>query len=203
MKIVSLYKCKVCSELVLCDCAIIKKHLERHKLTLSAYRRIHHPKDAQNLQAQYIMELKAAIKHISAVKFTPESYGEPSTIPIDQTTGNIGNLCFFKCLDCFKSDMSYSTFQVHQNTKHKSNNNYSLKNKIDIARYHRCQICASNVLCDNYFIKNHLKQYHQISVTEYSTRYILNNGFRTYPTFTDYCKNNHVFRSFNNAKENE
>ncbi len=200
VKKASLYKCKVCNELVLCDRAIIRKHLGSHKLPLLAYTTQYYAANAQNLLCQYIVQLKAAVTHIPAIRSTPESFLEPNFLPIDQTTGNIGNLCFFKCPVCPKEDMSYSCLVRHYKIKHKSKHNYCFKKNVSLARYHRCQICAEIVLCDYTFIKYHVQRRHQISITEYSKKYILRNGFKIYPTFPVYLKNNQVFSSFNSEK---
>ncbi len=153
------------------------------------------PLPDKNLQAQYLVELKSSIKHIPAIQSSSKYDFKPQEIHLDQTTSDIGYLCFFKCPDCPKADLSYIGLRNHCRKKHGSKTLRRHMNNAVELRYHRCLICSKHVACDADIIASHLQQAHQLKVNQYAKTYVLKLGFRVYPTFRDYIKDQNVFKT--------
>ncbi len=194
------HKCVVCQRLVLCDNLLFSNHLVTHNLSLAKYNSFSGP--AMDLNTKYILQIKSALKDIPA--FHPESSYSPEFYSIrnDQTTGDVGNLSFFKCSICSRSDMSYKCLVNHCNRQHpKQKVKYSTQQVVE-ARYHKCHICDRIVLCDNQFLGKHLVNTHKMKMHEYVEQYVLKNGGRVFPTMADFRRNNKVFEKLmENAKE--
>ncbi len=193
----TLHKCNICHELVICDNDIFKSHLRKHKLPISKYKRMHQNSSVNDLLfVQYLKELKSAIKHIPIVSFKPtwslNGFHEDS-----QTTGDLGNISFFKCPYCERTDMSYAALFKHCKTKHPSNLCTRFIENGKELRYHKCHICSKGVICDNALISSHLKNVHKTNLSKYISEYVLKNGFKVYPTFKDYQLNSEIFESVN------
>ncbi len=60
----SLYKCKICADLILCDYIIIKRHLYKHNVSVAVYRNKNMQRSlhAKSLQTEFLLELKSSIK---------------------------------------------------------------------------------------------------------------------------------------------
>ncbi len=188
------YKCQICDVFVLCDKTIIKSHLQNHqKITLSGYMNIYHPLIGGSLFAQYKLELKSAVKKISYAK----NFLTGDLLSVFPTTGDTGNISFFKCPDCSKTDMSYKQLLTHCKQEHLKRKVVGYVNNIKEARYHSCHICAKKIICDNFILRIHLGRTHRVNLSTYSKEYVLKNGFRVYPTFQDYINDNNIFGSTN------
>ncbi len=190
-KLATLYKCQICDALILCDKDIIRFHLRtKHKVTLSEYNKKHSPiKGDDSLLAQYLLELKSVVKNIPCAK----SYLHGDLLQVFPTTGCTGNISFFKCPDCSKTDMSYKQLLKHCKQEHSERQLIGYANNIEEARYHSCHICSKPIICDNTILIFHLSKAHHMNLSTYSKEYVLKNGFSVYPTFQDFKKDNKVF----------
>ncbi len=206
------HQCGICNQLVLCDTRILHYHLRtKHHLTMPAYKTQMNYKTKTkhfkylDTQSEYCSELKSVITHIPGFQTAPnlKTYMEPNTLAENQVTKDTGNLSFFQCPVCHKTDMSLSAFQEHRYKEHPSNKGFNFMKCALEARYHSCHICSMIILCDNKYITRHLTKRHKIKLSEYVTNYVLKNGNRAFPTFFDYIKNNKVFESFREPIKHE
>ncbi len=197
---VTLHKCHFCKEYIFCDKGIINDHVKSHKLSVETYLNMAKLPDSQKIQKQYQSLLRAAIKNIPVIKQKYSTGGtkrvlKAKSIPNDQVTENVGNLTFFECCNCGKTDMSYNALVKHSKNKH------GLKslNQLDWAaevRYHKCHICDRIVLCDNAILSSHLKRCHKTKLDRYMKDFVLKRGGKVFPTFRDYQRDQDVFKSF-------
>ncbi len=188
------YKCQVCDEILLCDNVIVTSHLQKNKLDNSSYNAMPNLRRPKDLMADYTLRLKSATRHIPTFDPHSESFLKHD-LAASQTTGDIGNISFFKCPDCAKTDMSYGNYIFHCKTKHTLKiGSYSLLNvNIVEARYHRCHICSNILLCDNKILSKHLSSRHKSTLNNYTKEYVLKNGCKVYPSFREYKNNISVF----------
>ncbi len=194
---VTTYKCKICNDLMLCDNDILSCHLQKHKLTMTAYKEKVEPfSSVQKQKVKYLHQVKSLVKNIPCVEPMPKAILDAHTLPDYQLTKHIGNITFFKCLICPNSDnFSYSGYEQHCRRTHQFKNvQFNVRNIIE-ARYHKCHICSKNVLCDNAFLRAHLRKSHKISTGNYFTNFVAKNGGRAVPTISDYLKNTSVLDS--------
>ncbi len=146
----------------------------------------------QKTYLRYLAELQAALKDIPTVVPLQRLVSKPDSLPDFQVTNHIGNLSFFKCFLCSKSDMSEKNFSSHLRFRHNQKHvKYDTQNIVE-ARYHRCQICAKIILCDNSVIAMHLVK-HKIKLPDYVKNHVETNGGRAFPTYPEYFSNNKVF----------
>ncbi len=187
----TIYKCQICCKHILCDTAAIWRHIvEKHKLSQSHYKKMYKPIEKRK---QYLLELKSVIEHIPAVKHNSSKYFlQANALRVDETTGDIGNLSFFKCPKCPKTDMTYGYLLSHVKREHGMKHQKCMLNLVE-ARYHRCHICSKNILCDNTLLSSHMMHNHKINLAHYGKDYVCKNGFRVYPTFDYFRKNQNVF----------
>ncbi len=187
------HKCIVCDKLLLCDDLIVGQHVQKHEMTLKAYKSILKPKNINALHSQFRLELKAACKEIPEMKAGPKCVLPPNTFENYQTTNSVGDLSFFKCPFCSKSNISYNCLRQHCTSKHKSKT-FSYNREIVVeARYHRCQICAAIILSDKSIITHHIHRKHRTNMPQYIKEYVQKNGGKVFPTLKDYQQNNRVF----------
>ncbi len=194
-KKVTSYKCSLCFELVLCDQDLMRNHLFNiHKLTLPAYRaRIKLLMPAEEIHLQYLSKIRAIINHIPVIRTNEKKIVFLSE---EQTTRDIGNLCFFKCPKCPRNDLHYALVIGHLRKKHNCKTfRKALKNISIEARYHKCHICKKNVLCDKTLINGHVSRNHKINYEEYKINHVLKNGGRALPTLKEFKQNRQVFDS--------
>ncbi len=199
---VTLHKCIVCGERIYCDNIIVSQHLRCHKITLKQYQTTHSIKNVDFLE-QYNLKLKLEIQKIPVVPPLSLRISPAGSLLDCQVTKDTGNLSFFQCHICHKSDMTYLVFAKHLSSKHKEKVSYQTKNVVE-ARYHKCHICDKIVLCDNEIIKRHLRQGHGIKMPEYNNNHVLKNGARVFPSFKEYLNKGHKFiiqRAQNKAEE--
>ncbi len=110
------------------------------------------------------------------------------SLPSFQITNDVGNLSFFRCLVCDRTNMSFASLYSHTREKHGEHMPYRAENVVE-ARYHKCQICLKIVLCDSYKISKHVRS-HGISRQNYNENYVLKNGGRVVNCFQEYLQNN-------------
>ncbi len=106
-----------------------------------------------------------------------------------QSTNDVGNLSFFKCLLCPKTNMSLPALYSHYQRGHGEKISCEPQFVVE-ARYHKCQICSRATLCDNMTISKHL-QNHNIKINECNKNYVLKNGGRVIYNFFEYLRNGH------------
>ncbi len=199
---ITLYKCQVCRELMLCDYYIVVNHLsKKHNLSVVAYKNITKLPNQKDEFSKYQNMLKCAIQDIPAIRPRKACALPANSLSNDETTQNVGNISSFKCLVCQKSTMSHTCLRQHYKTRHHINyNKYNAEQVIE-ARYHQCHICAKTILCDNIFLTRHLTNSHKTTMREYIKDHVFKNGGAVYPTFKDYQKNNYVFEVMSNSKQ--
>ncbi len=121
---------------------------------------------------------------------------EHNTLPDTQLNKKTGNLSFFQCPICHKTDRSGRVLIQHCQKEHQSKRLSIGMKYVLRARYHSCHICSMKILCVSKFIERHAVRRHNIRLSEYVTNYIVKSGNRAFPTLLEYKKNNQVFELF-------
>ncbi len=191
----TLYKCKLCNELILCDYGILYEHLtQNHKMTPTAYRNIANV-ESEEIFAEFKSKLRKKVKNIphlsQRLPFTLES----NALPDNKVTNHVGNISFFRCSVCKVTNLSYSNWKLHCHRKHQLKMS-CIKQHIVEARYHKCQICSAVLLCDNEIVKLHLHKKHKIKFSDYCKNYVIKYGGKVFPTFNEYKSNRNLFETF-------
>ncbi len=190
--LVVLHKCYVCGCLMLCDIAILTNHLQKHKLTITSYKTCGKVSTEKELLTQYHHELRVAMKDVALVSPKAQCVLSSDCLSKCDTTCSVGNLCFFKCFYCNKSDMSFGSFRSHLLKKHNCKS-WSYKPECVVeARYHKCLICAKTILCDNHILRSHLIN-HKTNLKQYVNNYVVQHGGKVFPTFQDFRRDSTVF----------
>ncbi len=198
---ITLHKCQLCQEKILCDNQIIKNHLAtKHKKTVRDYNS-HFPPN-ETLNTRYVNELRANIQDIPTVKPQSKYFLNPNSIPENYLTGSVGNITLFKCPLCPKANISYSQLRGHCKRSHQHKHLPYSTNLVIEARYHKCHICSSQVLCDNHILTRHLFDRHKIRMPMYIKNYVLKRYNKVFPTFSDYSSNVHIFKETNTKHAN-
>ncbi len=195
---VTFYECQLCDKVMLCDLRIIKDHIRNHKVTVTEYKRKHQNNQYENskyLETQYMHKMQWFLKDIPVFKGKSICISKPRSLQSYQTTKDTGNISFFKCPVCSRSNISYSCLFAHAVDRHKVKHFPFKTEYITEARYHKCHICAKIVLCDNVILRNHL-YIHKIKLSEYNSKFVLKNGNRVFPTYQEYKSNRDVFDLF-------
>ncbi len=197
------HKCHVCQELIICDNAFIKGHLKKHNMDKITYTKRFQSSMSAGPKELYITKLKSAIKHIPAVKSNTQSLKKTSLLTTNQTTNDSGNICFFKCPLCCEENMSFNCLRAHYKKEHKNEKlSYrNMENYIMEARYHQCLICCQIVLCDIYFLTQHLCSAHKMKYSQYTKDNVLSNGGKVFPTFKGYLLNGCVLDNIDKGKK--
>ncbi len=190
------HRCKLCDELLLCDNYIVANHVRIHSVTITQYKKkVCFLNQTDNEpETQYKSAIKQYLKHVPAICSKPQIVLKQMALPKFQVTKDTGNICFFNCPSCTKTDMSYSGLRTHCKRKHKFIKCFNAKNIVE-ARYHECHICAKIILCDNYFLSAHLSRSHKMRLSQYNTDYVLKNGNIVFPTMKEFLSNPKVFES--------
>ncbi len=187
------HKCHVCDELVPNDIDIFFMHISvRHKMTLPNYRKSVTLPNVEEQEADYLSKLKSAIKDIPIVQTQTNNILKANSLSENQVTKDVGNLSFFKCPVCSKTNMNFAMFLNHCKKEHQGKK-LLLKEHVVEARYHRCFICAKIVLCDNSMISSHVSSTHHVTLSSYIKDFVLKGGGRVFPTLQDYCRKNQTF----------
>ncbi len=195
---VNFYKCQLCDKVMLCDLSFISHHVRKHKLTMTQYKRKHQsPQDI--LKTQFRHKLQWFIKDIPVFKGKSICILKPQSLQSCQTTKDTGNMSFFKCPVCSRSNMSFSCLVAHSVDRHEVKHFQLKKEYITEARYHKCHICAKIVICDNRILSSHLMS-HKIKLSEYNSKFVVKNGNRVFPTYQEFKSNRDVFDSFESVQ---
>ncbi len=195
MKKLVFHKCHICQLSVPCDYRLIFSHItSKHKIQISVYKNI--LSQEENLLTRYLKELKSSIQDIPTVKPQHHTTLNAHIFPDKLLTSNTGNISFFKCPACQKNIISFSILRHHCQTIHQIKGlSYNAKLVVE-ARYHECFRCQKIILCDNYWLRNHVRKCHKINLSEYVEKYVLKSGNKVFPTFKYYCLNNDIFKEF-------
>ncbi len=108
-------------------------------------------------------------------------------------TKDVGNLTFFNCSLCTKTNISYGCLVKHKMRNHQIKNYTYDKNEVQDAQYHKCLICSRLLLCDNTIVAQHISTYHRTSFLKYKEEYVLKVGGKIFPSLIEYRRNNCVF----------
>ncbi len=185
-----LHRCLLCDEMVLCDYVLVLRHLKRHKMTMPQYKvKNDILPNYDSLEKQYILEYESITNEVPAMEALHKTTLKPNSLPDKQTTGHVGSISIFKCPHCCKSDMSYSALMAHCKNIHKMKHIPYDKNDVVEARYHKCQICAKIILCDNYFLARHVRTCSKGTFPQYIEKHVVKNGFKVIPTFQAFKSN--------------
>ncbi len=150
--------CKICSEKVLCDVFFLNRHLRRHKLELSQYKKNFGLKNDGTgvfFKVQHIdMLIKQLCRHAPVSK-------------------KVLNMSTFQCPECEESIKGWHPLRSHVVKTHvdaKPPLTTQLCTLMSKPVCHICKICSAKVLCDTHFIDRHLRK-HYISVKQYKKNY--------------------------------
>ncbi len=198
----TLHKCQVCSKLVLCDKKIINQHISKHNYNIKTYKAMSNIPNQEEMFKEYKLKLKKIIQHIPIVDTKKVTWTlPPNSLPDDQVTHDVGNLCFFKCSLCHQSNMNYNGLKNHLRRIHKSSLGKIDKTQNFVeARYHECCICAKIVLCDYAILAEHLRL-HKINLSKYVNDHVIKKGGKAYPTFKEFCSDPQVFETLKAGSE--
>ncbi len=195
LKTAFFHRCRMCEQLILCDTEVAKNHLrKKHEITFNKYR-VGFLKLNTNFYQEYQTKLKTALLGIPSVNSKHSFVLNVDSLPEDKTTRDMGNLSFFRCAICCKSDMSFDGLNSHYRKCHQMKTpvlKYDSKLVIE-ARYHKCYICSRLVMCDNHILGSHVRG-HKMSFSKYRKDFVLRMGFRVFPSFHEYAKNNYSFQ---------
>ncbi len=190
---VVLHNCIICKMSLLCDVRIIITHLKNHGHSLQSYKSLIKGSSHENIFLEYQLKLKSEIHDIPIVKPKNKLKLEPHSISNSETTKHVGNLSWFKCSYCSKTNMSFGSLQKHCYNVHQKGNFSYKKELVMEARYHQCLICETIILCDRSVIYKHLNYSHKINLEQYNKSYVIKSGGRVFPTFREYLNNWQVF----------
>ncbi len=206
------HKCDLCNEVLFCDVSILYLHqFQKHQSSLKHYKKVIMVSNNYNLPLEYREKIKSIIQVTPSEKNLPHIL-KPGSLPPNQVTNDVGNLCFFNCSHCSKSNLSFGCLRTHCKHKHRSKPvSLNLEQAVEV-RYHRCQLCNKIIACDNNFIRSHVNNAHKISFVHYVNEYVLKRGNRAIPTFRQYqinkqvleqCKNNNQAPKSQCARESD
>ncbi len=200
---VNFFKCKICSEILLCDNYFINKHLRyEHNEKIGTYKKKVKVPVGKNLKKEYLLELDAAISDIPKVPAKSNYVLKSGSLADNLLTGDVGYLSLFQCLTCHELLLSYSALHGHRQLyKHKPNGIHSRSDSIVVARYHKCHVCSKIILCDNDLIKKHTGS-HDITYATYITEFVLSKGCRVIPSCRDYMTDRSCFHALTESVNN-
>ncbi len=194
---VVLHKCHICNKIILCDAYFISTHLQKHKLSMGAYKNKFSPSTSRvELEKNYLSRLSAIIKDISIIKTQKKIVMETSLASGNQVTKHVGNASSMQCPFCKKSYLSFDSLRAHCKAQHKDKKfKYDIR-QVTGARYHKCHICDILVLCDNAIIRAHAWSRHKMKYCHYIKYHVLKNGGKVIPTLQDFQHNIKIFDTF-------
>ncbi len=171
------YKCKICLCLLLCDRGSISSHTKaNHGLSLPDYLEFAKQTkvDVQAIREQHQSkhqerenELQVVLDRVPMVP--PELFVfptmPPQSIPCEQTTHSVREICKFRCPKCSFEKRSFLAFRKHL-LQCTGSGKYSPANALE-ARTHICHLCSKRILCDTYLIKSHVIYGHKVDYAKY------------------------------------
>ncbi len=172
------HQCKICKRLFLCDNEKFSEHLkDRHGLKLRFYGTISESNDLDPLsliekQRRFLEDdkkklctLMEKVPIVPSQLFVDGKGVQPLAIPRDNTTQQVINLCRFRCTKCSKTCKTYQSI-MHHRVICVGNKKYH-HTLVAEARAHMCLICAKRILCDRFFIAQHIRGSHKMDFASY------------------------------------
>ncbi len=87
---------------------------------------------------------------------------------------SVSNMCQYQCPECGAGLKGWTCLRNHY-AKHQTDKIVSIALVAEIIKNavsHICQVCSEKILCDNYFIKRHLRK-HRLLITQYVKKFEL------------------------------
>ncbi len=170
--------CSVCAARVLCDKGLINRHISRmHRITLDddymplVNRRLREEQEGREIklfgqelegnQEERQRKLVPIVPPFSTVEVHSKALKD------DKVTDFIGNICSFACTECSFTSNSLTALCTH--AKKCMGDGDFQPTTVTEARYHRCGICTTILLCDVSVIQAHARKVHGFGIREYST----------------------------------
>ncbi len=174
------YQCNICQCLLLCDRQIIAVHSKsNHGLHIESYvefaKNEHTDVQAAREQQEVMFqekkkELQFLLDKVPTVpsRLFVTSTVLPQYIPRQNTTHSTMSICKFSCPKCSFDTCYYTSLKRHlQNCS--GSGKFNNKNILE-ARAHICYICSKRILCDTYWIREHVLRGHKEDFDKYKER---------------------------------
>jgi hypothetical protein len=185
-----LHQCRTCTEKVLCDKFIISLHLRtKHRLSVKQYIAEGALKGSKDIYDEKLKEVLAGIPTVQ--KPLPKRCNPGKVLPDSQLTKSVGNLCLFECPLCQAASHSWKTFQCHMRAHKGMKKWLTFDTKyVKEARYHRCLLCGTEILCDKTFIRDHINRHSKAKKEKMDfpkyVKLVEESGGRSFPTFREW-----------------
>ncbi len=100
----------------------------------------------------------------------------------------LSNLCKFKCPECDKHFKGWQILNIHLVKSHhiKTISVHDVEKVISKVVYHICKVCSAKILCDNTFMRRHLRV-HKMSLSHYFDQF--GRDIKTYLPEVSYSDN--------------
>ncbi len=176
----SFYQCKKCNKILLCDIKTIQHHMNvvhGTKMNINVTVVTSHKREYEKLYTAFTKNIPIASKvwKVSAVPMT--------NVPLQDVTSKLGDLCTYYCPTCNSESFTrWPDLTNHYQDLHGCSLKFNPKH-VSVARYHTCLICPKAILCDQYFLRPHLRYCHKMSLTKYQAIFRRNGG-EILPSFT-------------------
>ncbi len=178
----SFYQCKKCHKHLLCDIKTIQHHMNvvhGRKMSINVTVVTSHKREYAKLYNTFTKNIPIASK------VWKESAVPMSKIHIQDVTSKLGDLCTYSCPTCNSESFTrWPDLANHSKVLHGCSLKFNPKH-VSVARYHTCLICPKVILCDQYFLRPHLRYCHKMSLSKYETIFRKNGG-EILPSFTQW-----------------
>ncbi len=156
------HKCKICSLTMLCDKAVIWRHLHFcHAIELSAYTAKTHLQLRDTNARTKKLPLVKKISRVPIVSPLKRICNFRGSLPKHLTTSIVGDYCSFACDKCNFRSHSWGGMKNHNVNCDQGPGHSKFDSKyLREARYHTCKVCERILLCDTSVIKAHVKISH-------------------------------------------
>ncbi len=181
------YKCKKCFKLMLCDEAVINRHVKQQHFPRKSNDKT--PVSFEKRKLQYEKFCSTFLKDVPVTPTVGQSLTTHiSNFPLKNVTSIIGNLCQFRCPRCdFDNIPRWNSLKRHCKIVHKSSLNYN-PTLVTEARYHACLLCQTATLSDRSILASHVRNKHGMTLAEYE-RIFRKHGGRTLLTYSEWLTN--------------
>ncbi len=143
------HKCKICSELILCDNEFIKQHASN----------THGIKNVTEYCAQTGCKVESKVEEVASAKG-------------GRTKKSVGNFCKYTCQKCGFVAQTWYCMSKHLKSKsHWSSSGKRWLIYINKVVMHQCLTCKKTILNERTFLEDHLRKNHQETLPEYVKRY--------------------------------
>ncbi len=148
----TVHLCRICSEKLYCESAYLRRHLSKHNITVTQYRK------------QFNCQVGWKTKNQQLLERGKMSFNE------------IGNKCIFRCPQCEKTFANFGTLWLHGQKCENHPVAIRIMNVHDYAIKvvsHKCKICSRLLFCDGVLIARHVRDNHRIMTLK---KYAANTG---------------------------